>query len=84
MNRHRFLIVVALALLVGVLASALLLLAAAPALAAPSFSSWGPAVSLESAPGTSSELNTPFLDGCPILSRDGLRRDGSGSLKSDS
>ena len=73
MNKQRFLIVVALALLVGVLASAMLLLVAAPALAAPSFSSWGPAVSLESAPGTSSELNTPFLDGCPILSRDGLQ-----------
>jgi Tol biopolymer transport system component len=64
MKKQRFLIVVVLALLVGVLA-------ATPVLAAPSFSAWGPAVSLESVPGTSSELNTPFLDGCPILSRDG-------------
>ena len=66
MNKHRFLIVVLPALLVGVLA-------VTPVLAAPSFSSWGPASSLESVPGTSSELNTPFLDGCPILSRDGLQ-----------
>src|SRR5574341_479191 len=49
----------------------MLLLVATPVLAVASFSSWGPAVSLESAPGTSSELNTPSLDGCPILSRDG-------------
>jgi len=80
MNKQRFLIVVVPALLVGVLA-------ATPVLAAPSFSSWGPAVSLESVPGTNSELNTPFLDGCPVLSRDGLqlymasnRPDGLGNL----
>jgi len=40
--------------------------------AAPVFSPWGPANNLESIPGTSPELNTPFQDGCPILSRDGL------------
>src|SRR3990172_9426864 len=80
MNKQRFLIVVLPALLVGVLA-------AAPVLAAPSFSSWGPAVSLESVLGTNSELNTPFLDGCPMLSRDGQqlyiasnRPDGLGGL----
>jgi len=28
---------------------------------------------LGSVPGTGSELHTPFLDGCPILSRDGLK-----------
>jgi hypothetical protein len=33
---------------------------------------WGPAVSAESLPGTSSELNTPSNDGCPIESPDGL------------
>ena len=43
------------------------------ALAAPLPSSWGPAASLESIPGSSSEVNTAFLDGCPILSRDGLQ-----------
>jgi len=58
-------ILVALAIMVALVAT--------PALAAPSFSAWGPALSLESVPGTSSELNTPFLDGCPILSRDGLQ-----------
>lgn len=51
----------------------LIILLATPALAAPFFSEWGPASSLESVPGTSSELNTAFLDGCPILSRDGLQ-----------
>jgi Tol biopolymer transport system component len=54
-----------------ILWSCTLLLVAAPALAAHSFSSWGPAASLESVPGTSSELNTTFLEGCPSLSRDG-------------
>jgi len=57
----------------ALLVSFALLLVTATAFAAPSFSSWGPAASLESVPGTSSELNTPFLDGCPILSRDGLQ-----------
>lgn len=46
---------------------------AAPSLAAPTFSDWAPAVSLESIPGSSSEVNTAFLDGCPILSRNGLQ-----------
>ncbi len=50
-----------------------LLLAAVPAFAAPSVSPWAPAASLESVPGTSVELNTPALEGCPILSRDGLQ-----------
>jgi hypothetical protein len=36
-------------------------------------SAWGPAASLESIPGSSSEVNTAFLDGCPILSRDSLQ-----------
>ena len=73
MNKQRLLIVSALALLVGALASVVPLLMATPALAAHSFSAWGPAVSLESVPGANSELNTPSLDGCPILSRDGLQ-----------
>jgi hypothetical protein len=33
--------------------------------------SWGTAVSAESPPGTSSELNTSFNDGCPIEGPDG-------------
>jgi Tol biopolymer transport system component len=51
----------------------LILLVTTSAFAAPSYSSWGPAASLESVPGASTELNTPYLDGCPILSRDGLQ-----------
>ena len=53
--------------------SILVVLGTTSALAAPSFSAWGPAASLESIPGSSSEVNTAFLDGCPILSRDGLQ-----------
>jgi WD40-like Beta Propeller Repeat len=33
--------------------------------------SWGLAVNAETIPGTSSELNTPSLDGCPFTSPDG-------------
>ncbi len=36
------------------------------------FSDWSAPVNLESIPGTSSELNTPFNDGCPIQAPDGL------------
>jgi hypothetical protein len=53
------------------LGSIALLLVAVSALAALSYTPWAPAANLESAPGTSSELNTPFLEGCPILSRNG-------------
>ncbi len=38
----------------------------------PRFSDWEPAINLESIPGTSTELNTQFLDGCPIQAPDGL------------
>jgi hypothetical protein len=38
-----------------------------------SYSDWRQALSVESLPGSSSEVNTAFLDGCPILSRDGLQ-----------
>jgi len=36
------------------------------------FGPWSAPVNAESVPGTSSELNTSFQDGCPILSPDGL------------
>ena len=36
------------------------------------FGDWGEPVNVESIPGTSSELNTTFNDGYPILSPDGL------------
>ena len=58
---------------VMVMLGILIIVFATPALAAPSLSAWRPALSLESIPGSSSEVNTAFLDGCPILSRDGLK-----------
>lgn len=36
------------------------------------FSAWAPAQKVDEIGGNSSELNTPFLDGCPIQSPDGL------------
>ena len=38
----------------------------------PEFSAWGEPVNMESIPGTSSEFNTPYNDGCPIQAPDGL------------
>ncbi len=35
------------------------------------FSAWAPAQKIDEIAGNSSELNTPFLDGCPIQSPDG-------------
>ena len=37
------------------------------------FSAWAPAQKVDEIAGNSSELNTPFVDGCPIESPDGLR-----------
>jgi hypothetical protein len=37
-----------------------------------SFSAWAPAQKIDEIGGNSSELNTPFQDGCPIQSPDGL------------
>lgn len=36
------------------------------------FDQWRAPVNMESIPGTSAEFNTPFSDGCPIQSPDGL------------
>ena len=36
------------------------------------FSEWGVPVNAESVPGTSSDFNTPFNDGCPYQAPDGL------------
>jgi hypothetical protein len=50
------------------------------------FSGWTPAQKVDEIAGNSSELNTPFLDGCPIQSPDGLslymatNRPGGGGL----
>jgi hypothetical protein len=35
------------------------------------FSAWGPAEKVDEIDGNSSELNTPYVDGCPIVSPDG-------------
>jgi len=45
---------------------------AAPALAMPPFGSWSNPANLESLPGSSGNINTPAVDGCASLSRDGL------------
>jgi hypothetical protein len=44
----------------------------ATAAAEPRFPAWEPAQKLDEIDGNSSEVNTPFLDGCPIESPDGL------------
>jgi hypothetical protein len=36
------------------------------------YTDWAPAANIENVGGNSSELNTPQLDGCPILAPDGL------------
>jgi len=53
-------------------ASLIAALALAPAAHAVSFSPWAPAVNAEDVLGTSEQLNTASLDGCPIQSPDGL------------
>jgi hypothetical protein len=40
--------------------------------AGPYFSAWGPAQKTDEIAGNHPDLNTPFVDGCPIQSRDGL------------
>jgi len=54
---------------VAVTATALVLAGAA---SAKHFSAWAPAQKIDEIDGNSSELNTPFQDGCPIQSPDGL------------
>jgi hypothetical protein len=56
-----------------VVLSVLIIVFTTSALASPSVSDWNPAASLESIPDSSSELNTSFLEGCPMLTRDGLQ-----------
>jgi WD40-like Beta Propeller Repeat len=48
------------------------LAALAAAAQAANFSAWGSAQKIDEIAGNSSELNTPFIDGCPIQSPDGL------------
>jgi hypothetical protein len=42
------------------------------ATAGPDFSEWGPAQKIDEIAGNHPDLNTPFTDGCPIQSPDGL------------
>jgi hypothetical protein len=51
--------------------SAVLAVVLAAAAAAPASADWSTAVKIDEIAGNSSELNTPSLDGCPILSPDG-------------
>jgi WD40-like Beta Propeller Repeat len=44
----------------------------AAALALPNFTDWSSPASIESLPGSAGSLNTPAVDGCVSLSRDGL------------
>jgi len=56
-----------------VLVAALMSLTALTAVAqAMNFSAWGTAQKIDELGGNNSELNTPFQDGCPIQSPDGL------------
>ena len=55
--------------LLAALVSALALAAAAQAT---NFAAWGGAQKIDEIAGNNSELNTPFQDGCPIQSPDGL------------
>ena len=55
-----------------VVAATMLLAIAASPVSAKNLGEWAPAQSLESLPGSSSEVNTAFLDGCPIQAPDGL------------
>lgn len=54
--------------IVGVMATLIFI----STVSAQNFTDWGTPVNAESIAGTSSELNTPFNDGCPYQSPDGL------------
>lgn len=60
--------------------------AAALAVAAPPYQEWGTPVNASSLPGSASNLNSPAIDGCVSISRDGLElyltsfRDGSADI----
>jgi hypothetical protein len=53
-------------------AVAIMIVAPAAVAQAMHFSDWAPAQKIDQITGNSSELNTPFLEGCPIQSPDGL------------
>jgi hypothetical protein len=57
------------ALVVGLVAAVITIV---PTAAAAHFGTWGSAVNVETISGTSESFNTPYTDGCPIQSPDGL------------
>jgi hypothetical protein len=70
----------------AVVFSAVFVLSAAAAGAA-EFSAWGSPANVETLPGSASDVNTPYLDGCPIQAPNGLslymastRPDGEGGI----
>lgn len=71
----------------SVFAMAIASLMSATAAQATHLSGWAPAQKVDAIAGNNSELNTPFIDGCPVQSPDGLsmylasnRPDGHGGL----
>jgi hypothetical protein len=58
---------------VALLAVALAVTALTAVVQAANYSDWAPAQKIDEIAGNSSELNTPFQDGCPIQSPDGLK-----------
>ena len=61
----------------SLLAATILIGIAATVASAHDFSAWGTATKIDEIPGWSSELNTAYLDGCPIQAPDGLSRFGT-------
>lgn len=57
---------------VAVLASGCTVVLGASALALPNFSDWAVPVNIEALPESATSVNTPVVDGCVSLSRDGL------------
>ena len=57
---------------VALVAALVSLTAIVAAAQAANFSEWGTAQKIDEIAGNNSELNTPFQDGCPIQSPDGL------------
>ena len=59
-------------ILVGALVIGAVSAGALAATAGPNFSPWAPAQKIDEIAGNHPDLNTPFTDGCPIQSRNGL------------
>lgn len=55
-----------------VMSTCLLLTSVVAQAAAKNYTGWSVALTIESLPGSSSQVNTAFVDGCPIQSPDGL------------